>query len=232
MTSLTKSRENPQVLRYKISATKLAFKDKAFKDGITAYANQPLERITIDSFKQKVAWIQEYFPQMSGVEIETQLRQAILLKHSTEALDAVKAEYTNSDYDTPYFIAVKDEIKTLLRVRQADLQTELSFICATNRFDRILYAAYERCEAEVAMNQAKTELLVLIQKLGIADPCITRKKTELQEKFDAFKAADKSYMDIAAELVEITQCQLDTIILSSWNCLQSKKSSSHKLSKL
>jgi hypothetical protein len=82
--------ENPLELRAKIITSRRAFNGKVFEDMIKTYTSQPIANITIDSFKEKAAWIQERLPRMSCMNIETKLCQAVLSKHGSAVFDKLK----------------------------------------------------------------------------------------------------------------------------------------------
>jgi hypothetical protein len=65
---------------------------KIYADMITVYASQPIVQITIHSYKAKVAELRSFFINISQVDIEANLRQA-LQSHHGQAFNAEAAAY-------------------------------------------------------------------------------------------------------------------------------------------
>lgn len=155
----------PATFSTKIQTTLQEFNGRIFDDMVNAYANQPIANITIGNFKQKVALIKGFFSAIDNVDIEAKLRQAIKRTHHTDALDAIRDEFTNAAADAPRFVEAKTQIEAKLNADKLALQGKLDELRGPNGWNGTIDAAFQaRQQAEAAMNQAFTALIVAFQQ--------------------------------------------------------------------
>ena len=124
----------------KVETTLTQFKTKIFDDMVNGYAEQSIENITIESFKQKVTLIKGYFSKNDTLEIQAKLRTAIKASH----------DELNVELRLPRLIpgfdrcqGCKEARKTKLEADQTALRTELDALRGTNGFNGSLHAADE-----------------------------------------------------------------------------------------
>ncbi len=151
----------------KIETTLTQFKTKIFDDMVNGFAEQALENITIESFKQKASLIKGYFSKNDTIEIEAKLRQAVKATHDSKEFVDLKAEFVNASANTgsDRYVAAKDARKTKLEAEQTALRTELDAFRGTNGFNGSLHAADDaQKQAEAAVNQKYIELVAAFQQ--------------------------------------------------------------------
>lgn len=151
----------------KVETTLTQFKTKIFDDMVNSYAEQSIENITIESFKQKVTLIKGYFAKNDSLEIQAKLRQAIKANHDSQELSDLKAEIIGAAANTgsDRYVAAKEARKTTLEAEQTALRTELDAFRGTNGFNGSLHAADEaQKQAEAAVTQKYIELVAAFQQ--------------------------------------------------------------------
>lgn len=89
-----------------------------------SYASQSLDKITIDSYKNKIVWLQSFLTQKNGVEIEAVLRNALLKSHPESDLARRSGAYVEAQAGTPLFRATQEALKNRLHGEAILLQKE------------------------------------------------------------------------------------------------------------
>ncbi len=103
----------------KVNEAKLAtvtqeFNIKYFNELCAVYGSQPLDTITIESFKAAVSSVREWFTTISPIKIETALRKAIKANHADAEFTNICQEYLNPAANAPRFVAIRAAVEAKL----------------------------------------------------------------------------------------------------------------------
>ncbi len=152
-------------LKTKIETTVKGFNSKIFYDMVNSFADQPIENITIQGFKDKVVVLKGFFSSNDTVEIETELRKAIKAKHDSVQFNTIHTEFLNPAANAPRFVAARAAIETKLNAEKTALEADLNALRGPHGFDGTLNTAFqERQTAEAEKNQAYTALVTAFQQ--------------------------------------------------------------------
>ena len=212
----------PDILKVTMAQTLQKFNSHIFSDMIEAYANQPIGDITPDSFQKKSASIGEFFPTITLVDIETQMRKAILSKHNQGDLEAITDEFLSTDPQAPRFVAARDAMKAGLEVELASFQAKLHELRGPNGFNGVINTAVdEMANAEAEMNLARNAYINQRQGYGnaarldtpddtlinlpVMDPAIVQAQQDFAQKVQLFKAKKEACAILDKELKEIAR---------------------------
>jgi hypothetical protein len=147
--------------RTKVDTVKVNFCKRLYADIIHAYAIQPIDQITIESYKTKVAELKALFIHKNQVDIEASLRQALKSHHRTQALNLAADAYLDSN---PLNIKVAVLGTPLLLQRltaeKDALEAELSALAGTTGINGSVHDAWTRSlSARTAFETASSDFV-------------------------------------------------------------------------
>lgn len=102
-------------LFYRIKILIKEFQKATLAEISRTYASQPLETITVASYKQKLVWLHPLLTTLSAVDIESSLRQAIFEKHGPEKLRELSLLFEENTVDSPLYLCTKETMKAELQ---------------------------------------------------------------------------------------------------------------------
>jgi hypothetical protein len=127
--------------------------------------------------------------------------------------------YGDASATAPKFVAIRQNLEVTSTAKKADLEAKLAALRGTTGFNGTIHTAYVAKEAaRTALEASVASLRVMFLDLSrgtdvaaIAEllardtnsPAIATAKALVQANLDAFKAADKAFTDIVAELAKI-----------------------------
>jgi hypothetical protein len=205
-------------LRIKIETAVKELNKKIFAGMINACADKPLDQITIDDFKQTVAMIEMFFPEIPDVELV--LRHAIIAKLGVIEFVRIITEFSNPTANAAKLFVKKAEIETALKAQRDAKEARRKELCGPNGFDGQIDDAFRRRErAKQELNLALDALLaemsfngllkdgniVALLAVSTNNPYVEAKKADLEAKVEAFGAASKDFDKLVAELHTIVQ---------------------------
>lgn len=169
ITNLSKSKEvlpglkAPATLPIRIETTTNGFKSRILDDMINSFADQPLDAITIDGYKAKVALIKGYFLKNDTIEIEAKLRQQIIAKHDTTQFDGILTALSDPAANNPKVAEIRTAQKTKLTEKKAALEVDIKAMRGDNGFNGTIHTASEKKRiAQEAMGQSEAALRVAL----------------------------------------------------------------------
>jgi hypothetical protein len=207
------------------------FSEKIFEEMALAYGNQPMEKITVDSFAQQVTSIAEFFPEMKRADIDTSLCEAIRSKHGPADFDKIRAEFLDPSITPPHFVAARGAIEAELTAKKSVLQEELNELP-----EKLKFALQQKTDAERTMNAAGELFTSHCRSMGLplttslanfpaafddSDPrLIARIADNLRTKTAAFEAKDRAYKLLLTRLETIAQYDPETNLLCGGQLLE------------
>lgn len=214
--------EFPATLSKRIETTLHDFNGKIFNDMVAAYADQPLAQISIENFTKTARDVKGFFPEIDNVDIETRMRQAITDKYSSDAIEAIRAEYTNEAANAPRFVAFRKNIETKLKAEKTKLEADFNALRGSNGQNGTVDAAYRAMQtAKAPMDQAKAVYMTQRNGFGnaarpdisvadlidleVTDSRLAETKADLVAKHKIFEEKQKAYVDLDAKLKKIAR---------------------------
>jgi hypothetical protein len=171
--------------------------EQLFSDVINAYAQQPIEEITIDSYKDKIRKIMIHWLFGHSVfqlaRAGLKLRQAILNVHGA-ALTAIGNEFSGVANDR--FLPIKDDLRNARIGERNEIEKKLAHLCGPNSFNGAIHYAFEtQMCAERHKNVCKSEYVFELKKgLNPSEQKYDYLVIEQGKKVEAaFKAYTESY---------------------------------------
>lgn len=139
-----------------------------YVDMIHGYADQPIDRVIMSSFRQKVAEIEAYYPNYNVVEIETDMRRSLYTK-KREAFQLLAKELLKPKAMKYMYSAIKtrrtmEYQRTASRIQQEieDLPKQINHTWDEKKSIELQYAQFEMEEYN---NEAQDQFLILQKKL-------------------------------------------------------------------
>jgi hypothetical protein len=169
----------------KINSALGKFAEKTIESMIAEYANQPLEEITIENFKEKALYFKAPFAEIiKPIFIERKMRQAIVAKHGPEEFNIII---------NALFISAENAFVTQLEEEKETLEDELFYLRGPNGFDGAIMDAYQKKEDSEAANNRFIDLVARLTKIAVfnSDNCIIAGR--LVEIEDSIKKIDRNY---------------------------------------
>ena len=145
-----------------------SFNLKFYNSVIDIYARFPIEKITIENFKEYVGKTHEFFDRVPVPDIEAALRNHIKALNKPHQIDRLREEFTHLSERDPRFIEAKAALELDLNSKKIDLHTQLNRIngqiCALKRKNNAFDA--EKKHARVELAQAYSKLITVFQTLA------------------------------------------------------------------
>ncbi|MGC1878605.1 MAG: hypothetical protein WA347_04585 [Rhabdochlamydiaceae bacterium] len=169
------------------------FTEQVLSDVSNAYAQQPIEKITINSYKDKIKKIAQFLPSVTSGQCEFILRQAILNVHGA-ALTAIGNEFSGVANDR--FLPIKDDLRNARMQERNEIEKKLAHLCGPNSFNGAIHDAFQdKMHAEMQKNACKSEYFSQLEKgLNPSEQKYDYLVIEQGKKVEAaFKAYTESY---------------------------------------
>jgi hypothetical protein len=211
-----------ELMPQKMDTAKAGFGKRIFQDMVDAYASQPIDNITIDSYRKAVADILGFFKNgNSVVDIETSLRQALKTKHD-QAFNQLANVYMNPANDNAKMLEKKATLTAKFTAEKNVLVADLAALRGPNENNGTINDAYVRREtARTALEDARVAFWTAFQGVfgtvtreTSADvlanlsfegftPEMQAAKTTLITKLGEFRARDQELQALIAKLNEL-----------------------------
>ncbi len=169
------------------------FREQVLSDVSNAYAQQPIEKITINSYKDKIKKIAQFLPSVTSGQCEFILRQAILNVHGP-ALSVIGNEFSGVANDR--FLPIKDDLRNARMQERNEIEKKLAHLCGPNSFNGAIHDAFQdKMHAEMQKNACKSEYFSQLEKgLNPSEQKYDYLLIEQGKKVEAaFKAYTESY---------------------------------------
>jgi hypothetical protein len=137
-----------------------AFGENIFKVTLESYAKNPIQDITIESYKAEVARLHQAFANISLQDLEAELRRAIFCVHD-QGLIVLRNEYRSGQH-VP---AAKYDLRERRISVRDSIDAELRILCGPNGSNGFIDHAYRRMSsAEIAMQEDKVAYTVALKE--------------------------------------------------------------------
>ncbi len=144
-----------------------SFNLKAYHSFLGTYARFPIEKITIENFKEYVGKTHDFYDQIPVHHIEAALRNQIIDLHKPEDIDRMSEEFTHLSEEDPRFINAKAALELELNSEKNDLQAQLDKV--KSQLDALKVKERtsdpEKKQAKAALAQAYSELITVFKTL-------------------------------------------------------------------